>query len=163
MSINTPEIYVVLHNIRSTHNVGSIFRTADAVGVSKVYLCGITPAPIDRFGRKRNDISKTALGAEEWIEWESVKKTEDAISLLRGQGVEIAAVEQTKNSVQFDKFVPTRSIALVFGSETEGVPQAVTSLADVVIEIPMRGKKESLNVSVSAGIVLVHARQVSKG
>ena len=149
------EIVVVLPDIRSTYNVGSIFRTADAAGVQKIFLCGITPAPIDQFGRKRNDIAKVALGAEDTIAWEYVKSTTRLIGRLKKEGYTVCAVEQAPNSTPYSAFkAPKKAkLALIMGNEVKGLPKAVLSRVDNVLEIPMLGAKESLNVSVAFGIV----------
>ncbi len=143
---------VVLDNIRSVHNVGSIFRTSDALGVSKIYLCGCTPTPLDRFGRERKDLAKTALGAEKDVKWEYFKDTISILKRLKKEGFEIIAVEQDKKSVDCRKIKVKSKVALIMGNEVEGVSREVLKLADKIAEIPMRGKKESLNVSVSFGI-----------
>lgn len=154
------EIVAVLHNIRSVHNVGSIFRTADAAGVEKIYLSGITPSPLDRFGRLRPQFAKVALGAERYIEWDasarSAQATVKLLERLKNEGYKIFAVEQSKKSVPYYRAAMTRhsEIALVLGSEVSGLPQSVLKRADKVLEIPMRGKKESLNVAVAFGIVV---------
>ena len=153
-------LVVVLHNIRSVHNVGSIFRTADATGVKKIYLCGITPTPIDRFGRPRKDFTKVSLGAEKSVEWEKVsaRKINGLFRDLKSRKYEILAVEQSPRSILYYKHsVYERScingVALVLGNEVKGLPQPVLKRADRILEIPMRGKKESLNVAVAFGIV----------
>ncbi len=150
------EIIVVLPDIRSTHNVGSIFRTADAAGVKKVYLCGITPQPVDQFGRKRADISKVALGAEDYIPWEYAKSLVRLIVKLKKQGYIICAVEQSPDSVPYMAFKApkTAKIALIMGNEVEGLPKQILSRADKILEIPMHGQKESLNVGVAFGVVV---------
>jgi len=149
-----PEIFVVLENIRSAHNVGSIFRTSDAVGVSKIFLCGYTPAPEDRFGRERADISKVALGAEKTLAWEHFENATDLIKKLKKNGAHIVAVEQAPNSVSIKTIKTKPKTVFIFGNETEGLPQNILKLCDEIAEIPMRGKKESLNVSVSVAIAL---------
>lgn len=150
------ECVLVLHNIRSTHNVGSIFRTADAAGVAKVILCGYTPSPTDRFGRERSDIAKVALGAEKSLPWEYAEDTTHCLEDLRSQGYFIAVLEQdaaAQNILEYS--LPTdRSVALVLGNETEGISEEILKLSDVILEIPMHGTKESLNVSVAAGVAL---------
>ena len=143
---------VILDNIRSTHNVGSIFRTSDALGINKIYLCGCTPTPKDRFGRERKDLAKVALGAEKDIEWEYIKETKDIIKILKKEKYQIIAVEQTKNSVDYREVKTKYPIALIMGNEVGGIENEILKLADIVAEIPMNGKKESLNVSVSFGI-----------
>ena len=149
---------VILDNIRSAHNVGSIFRTADGAGAEKIYLLGYTPAPRDRFGRVSAEIAKTSLGASETIPWECVN-TEDATTLLtrlKADGFEVVAIEQTSESISLQNFVPQPKVAYIFGNEIDGVSANLIKEADIVVEIPMLGMKESLNVSVSAGIVLFH-------
>lgn len=143
----------VLVDIRSALNVGSIFRTADAAGFEKIYLTGITPGPIDDFGQPRSDIAKVALGAEKYLAWEKVKSPTRLLNKLKKEGYFILALEQLDRSVPFDKFRPKKKkTALVLGNEVEGLPKRIIDLADGIIEIPMMGKKESLNVSVAFGI-----------
>ncbi len=149
---------VILHDIRSNYNVGAIFRTCDGAGVSKIYLTGYTPAPEDRFGREVTEINKTALGAEKFVAWE---KCEDALKLvqkLKTEGVTVVAVEQSANSIMLHDFVVPEKVAYIFGSETVGVPREVLAEVDMVLELPMLGQKESLNVSVTAGIVLYYSQ-----
>ncbi len=148
------EIYVILDNVRSVHNVGSIFRTADAAGVSKIILCGYTPTPIDRFGRARKDFAKTALGAEKSVPWESEKDTYTAINKIKQLGFSVIGVEQAPDSIDYRKLKPTAKTAFVFGNETDGLSAEILKSCDLIAEIPMQGRKESLNVSVAAGIVL---------
>lgn len=147
---------VILHDIRSNYNVGAIFRTCDGVGVDKVYLSGYTPAPKDRFGRKVSEIGKTALGAEEIIPWECTENILELIKKLQTEGVCVVAVELDKEAVTLYDFKVPESVAYILGSETEGLSKEILEAVDVIVEIPMRGKKESLNVSVSAGVVLYH-------
>ena len=152
------EIVVVLPDIRSVHNVGSIFRTSDAAGVSKIICCGYTPTPLDRFNRVREDFKKVSLGAEATVPWEYAKTAVGAIKKLKKDGWKIFAVEQSKDSVLYNK-VPKgelrhRKIALVMGNEVNGLSKSMLKLADRILEIPMRGKKESLNVGVAFGIVV---------
>lgn len=135
------------------HNVGSIFRTADGAGVAKVYLTGYTPAPVDRFGRPVKEIAKVALGAEKTVPWEKREITE-LIQKLKSDNVQIVAVEQDPRSVPYMELKPKGPTALIFGSEVGGLSTTVLTQCDAVIEIPMHGEKESLNVSVAAGIVL---------
>lgn len=143
---------VILDNIRSVYNVGSIFRTGDALGVDKIYLCGCTPTPTDRFGRARKDLAKVALGAEKDIAWEYCKDTKDIIKKLKKEKFQIIAVEQDKKSVNFKKVKAKYPTAIVMGNEVDGIDKKTLALCDVIAEIPMNGKKESLNVSVSFGI-----------
>lgn len=146
------EKVVVLDNIRSIHNVGSIFRTGDALGVDKIYLCGCTPTPKDRFGRERKDLAKVALGAEKNIEWEYTKNTLDVLKKLKKNKFQIIAIEQAPNSIKYTKVKSKLPLAIVMGNEVGGIEQKTLKLADVIAEIPMIGKKESLNVSVSFGV-----------
>lgn len=144
-------IYVVLDNIRSAYNVGSIFRTAEGAGVEKIYLCGHTPTPIDRFGRKRKDISKVSLGAD--VKWEYRKDILPLINELKNEAVKVVSVEQDKRSIDY-KNIKLKNVAYIFGNEVNGLDKEVLSQSDLIVEIPMKGKKESLNVAVSVGIVL---------
>lgn len=152
--------FVVLHNIRSAHNVGSIFRTADGAGVLKVFLCGHTPTPVDRFGRVVDEIRKTSLGATESVSWEYLEETESCIANLRSEGVQIVVVEQHKKSLPYTDFVHEMPTAFIFGNEIDGVPDTICQIADHIVHIPMHGMKESLNVSVSTGIILFDARRI---
>ena len=145
---------IVLDNIRSVHNVGSIFRTADAAGVGMIYLCGYTPQPIDRFGRARADFAKVSLGAEKTIKWKHFENTTDALKKLKEKDFTIMAIEQSENSVDYKKVETSDKTAFVFGNEPKGISEEVLEKCDILAEIPMRGEKESLNVSVSAGIAL---------
>jgi tRNA G18 (ribose-2'-O)-methylase SpoU len=155
--IGDMRLIAILHDIRSVHNVGSIFRTADGAGFEKLYLCGITPSPMDRFGKIRPDFAKVALGAEKSVAWESISDAPDIVKKLKKGGWTILALEQSRKSVSLMKFgllkkVRPQRCALIVGNEVDGIPPAVLKLADTVIEIPMFGKKESLNVSVAFGI-----------
>ena len=158
---------VVLDNIRSAHNVGAIFRTADGAGASKIYLCGYTPSPIDRFGREQPEIKKTSLGATESVEWEAVEEIGGLMEKLRGDGVAIAAVEQHERSVNYKDWQPDGPTAFIFGNEVDGVQKSVLEKSETILEIPMRGMlarnrrpgdvgKESLNVGTTVGIILFH-------
>lgn len=147
---------VILYDIRSNYNVGAIFRTCDGAGVEKVYLCGLTPTPTDRFGREVPEIHKTALGAEKSIPWEARDDILILIKELQDKNVVVVAVEQSPASVLLEKFTVPDSVAYILGSETEGLPNSVLEAVDLVLELPMLGEKESLNVSVAAGIVLYH-------
>jgi len=149
-----PTICLALHNIRSVYNVGAIFRTADAAGISKIYLCGYTPAPIDRFGRARKDIVKAALGAEKSVEWESVEKIEELILELKKENYTIFALEQSENSFDYRSAKLGEKNILILGNEVGGIEKEILNYCDAVLEIPMKGEKESLNVSVAAGIAL---------
>jgi len=159
------KVIIVIDNLRSNHNVGSIFRTADALDVTKIYLCGTTPTPIDKYGRPVGEIAKTALGAEKSIVWEYSKTTGGAIKKIKKEGVEIVAIEQSPNSVDYKKVKPKGNLAFVLGNEVDGINKNILKLCDMVAEIPMRGElarnrssddigKESLNVSVAAGVAM---------
>ena len=148
------EIAVLLHNVRSAHNVGSLFRTADAAGVSRIYLTGYTPLPRDRFGREQKEIAKTALGAHTSIPWEFHEDPLDLIATLKQDGHFVVGVEQDPRSKDHRSFSIEIPTVFIFGNEVDGVPPALLDVCDTLIEIPMRGTKESLNVSVAAGIVL---------
>jgi tRNA G18 (ribose-2'-O)-methylase SpoU len=145
-------IVMVLDNIRSAHNVGSAFRTADSFKIDKVWLCGICAVPPSA------EIHKSALGAEDSVEWEHVKDTMDAIRRLKEEGYTIVSAEQTVGSVMLDTFVPEadKKYAVVFGNEVAGVSQDVVDASDFALEIPQFGTKHSLNVSVSMGVILWH-------
>lgn len=147
------EVTLILHNIRSTHNVGSIFRTADAAGVSKIYLTGYTPSPLDRFGRVQKDIAKTALGAQDYIPWE-VDEIGEVLKKLKEEGNSIVSIEQDARAVSVYDFNLPKKCALIFGNEVRGVSKQLRDKSDAVVEIPMYGKKESLNVSVTVGVTL---------
>ena len=149
----------ILYNIRIVHNIGSIFRTASAAGIKKLYLCGITPVPVDRFEKIRPRFSKVALGAEKYVLWEKHEKVEKVLDNLKSEGFSIIAVEQSKNSIQLNKFKiknKNRKIALIFGNEVNGIPKSILGKSDAILEIPIFGKKESLNVSVAFGVVVFH-------
>ena len=145
----TPLI-IILDNIRSLNNIGSVFRTSDAFLVEKIYLCGITATP------PHKDIQKTALGATESVAWEYVESTEDLITSLKNDGVTICAIEQAEQSVSLENYevIADKKYAIVFGNEVKGVQQSVVTASDVVIEIPQFGTKHSLNISVSVGVVV---------
>jgi len=148
------KVCVLLHNIRSTHNVGSIFRTADASGVSKIYLSGYTPAPMDKFNRPRKDIAKVSLGAEKVVEWEQIKNPKILIKNLKAKKYQIIALEQAKNSVDYKKVRAEHRVLFVVGNEVSGIPKEILKLCDIVAEISMAGEKESLNVSVAFGVTV---------
>ena len=141
---------IVLDNIRSQHNIGSAFRTADAFAIEKIVLCGISAIPPSA------EIRKAALGAEEVVAWEYEQETVNAITRLREEGYIIASVEQTENSTMLNNFSPREGerYAFIFGNEVKGVAQEVVDISDLTIEIPQSGTKHSLNVSVSIGVVL---------
>lgn len=159
---------LVLHNIRSVHNVGSIFRTADAAGVLNIILSGYTPTPLDRFGRERKDFIKVSLGAEKTIPWSQAKTISAVLTKLRKENFYIVALEQDRRATPLFNFsLPkaesrqrqgkapkNKPLAILLGNEVRGLSPSALKLCDQIVEIPMRGKKESLNVSVAAGIAL---------
>ena len=135
-------------------NVGAMFRTADAVGINKIYLVGYTPAPLDRFGRKRGNLAKSALGAEEFVAWEQVKSVASLFTKLKKDSFQIIAIEQDEKSIDYKKVKLSEKNAFIVGTEVTGIPQNILKKCDVIAEIPMLGKKESLNVSVALGVAL---------
>lgn len=156
-------IIVALNNIRSSENVGSIFRTCDAAGVSKIILIGITPAPNDRFNRENKNLTKASLGAEKSVEWKKFVSLKEAIANMHksfsdSKNLTVVAIEQDKSAINYralKKAVKNVSnLILVFGNEVDGLSKKDLGLCDIIAEIPMRGKKESLNVATSAGIIL---------
>jgi len=144
--------HIVLNNIRSLHNVGSIFRTCDGVGVQKLWLCGITGFP------PNNQIAKTALGAEDQIDWEYREDIRPILEDLKENQFEIVALEQTDRSVLHSDYQPTSAVCLIIGNEVDGVDQDIADISDKSIEIEMAGIKNSLNVSVAFGIAAYHIR-----
>lgn len=145
---------VLLHNIRSAHNVGSIFRTADGAGVTEIILSGYTPCPVDRFGRPQKDIAKTALGAERTVPWRYVQTPAPAIRKMKQAGVHVVGIEQDERSIDYRSFKEAGATLYLLGNEVRGLSAALRSVCDTLIEIPMHGSKESLNVSVAAGVAL---------
>jgi tRNA G18 (ribose-2'-O)-methylase SpoU len=141
-------IRLVAHNVRSLGNVGSFFRTGDAFGVENIYLTGYTGLP------PRTEISKTSLGADEWIPWEHADDPATVIDALKRDGWTIAALELTADAIDIDAYEPPEKICLVLGHEVDGVSNELLSRCDVALQIPMLGKKESLNVAVATGIAL---------
>lgn len=145
---------VVLHNVRSIQNVASIFRTADGVGVEKIYLCGITPEPVDRLGHSRAQFIKISLGSEKSVQYEKKSSILRIIGELKKNGYQILAIEQAKNSIPHYKFKTNRKkMALILGNEVAGLSDAILEKSDKILEIPMEGEKESLNVAIAFGIV----------
>lgn len=144
------QVIAVLDNIRSMHNIGSVFRTADAFGLEAVYLCGITATPPNK------EIYKTALGATESVHWKYFSTTADALKELKNCNYKIIAIEQFDNSIFLNAFSPepNKQYAMVFGNEINGIDEALIPLLDSSIEIPQSGTKHSLNIAVSAGVVL---------
>lgn len=142
------EIYLIINNVRSAYNVGSIFRTADSAGVTKIYICGISPTPEDA------KVLKTSLGAEKSVPWKYCAQARRLLEKLRKAGMQIVALEQSRKSIDYKKFKPKFPLALIAGNEVRGLNKKILSLTDKIIEIPMYGKKESLNVAVAVGIAL---------
>lgn len=159
-----PKITLLLHNIRSTHNVGSIFRTAEGFGVEQIILSGYTPYPEQRDDKRlphlrqnlTKQIHKTALGAETLLPNQYVELPENIIQQCRQNGYKIVALEQTKNSHKLPSYQTPNKVLLILGEEVNGIPPEILGLADEAIEIPMVGQKESFNVSVATGIALYH-------
>lgn len=158
------KVVLIVDNVRSTHNVGSIFRSCDGFGVSELILCGITPYPT-----KKNDVRlphlskkietqifKTSLGAEKTVSWRYVENTEKSVTELKKQGYEVVALEQTNSSLPITNWKPTAKVALIVGNELDGVGPDLLKIVDQTVEIPMRGQKESLNVSVAAAVALFY-------
>jgi len=145
------KFYLILPDIRSCHNVGAMFRTADACGVSKLFLVGYTPDP------PKPQIDKVSLGAETWMPWEHKKSLKILIKSLKKEGVLIIGLERTKDSIKIERLEDQKingDIALVVGNEVEGIDSEILEICDIVVHIPMYGKKESLNVSIAAGIAM---------
>lgn len=149
-AVKKTPLIIVLDNIRSLNNIGSVFRTSDAFLIRKIYLCGITATP------PHKDIHKTALGSTETVAWEYVEDTLALVEKLKAEQVTVISVEQAENAIMLNNFTPKQqtTYALVFGNEVKGVSQDVVSASDLVIEIPQYGTKHSLNISVSAGVVI---------
>jgi tRNA G18 (ribose-2'-O)-methylase SpoU len=145
---------VVLDNLRSVYNVGSIFRTANAVGIEKIILCGTTPTPLDKKGQRRKDFAKVALGAEDTVTWEYQEDTLVAVKQLKNDGYYVISFEQAENAVDYKdaRIDGKENIAFVIGNEVDGILPEVLELSDVIAEIPMLGTKESLNVTIAFGI-----------
>ncbi len=143
-----PPLYLIAQNIRSLFNVGALFRCADVFGVDKIFLCGYTGFP------PRKEISKTALGADTWIPWERHYQTHRLLMTLKSQGVRLVALETDKGAYELPSYSPTFPMALIVGSEVNGISAKVREYADDIVRIPMVGKKESLNVGVAAGVAL---------
>lgn len=158
------KVYILLPDIRSAYNVGSIFRSADCFGIDKIYLSGTTPCPIDRFGRSssgpQKEIAKTALGAEKDIKWEYIHDLDKLIRNKKNEGFIIISIEQDKDSIDIKKFKKIQkenklnNLLVIFGNEVEGVSKKILKKSDYIIELDMKGNKESLNVSVCAGLIM---------
>ncbi len=150
---------VILDNLRSVHNVGSIFRTANACGIEKIFLCGITPTPLDKKGNKRSDFAKVALGAEESIEWEYVEDTLTLVKKLKEEGCYVIAIEQDEKAIDYKEINLSRTFldrgtVFILGPEVDGIKKEILDECDMIAEIPMLGTKESLNVTIAFGIAL---------
>ena len=152
------ELFLILHDIRSAYNVGAIFRTADGAGVSKIYLSGYTPIPSDENKSYKTQadkmIEKTALGAEKNIPWEKCQDLKKLLEKLKEEKISIVALEKNDGATDIKKYKTKFPMALILGNEVEGVPEDILQKCDAVVSIPMRGQKESLNVSVAAGIAM---------
>jgi 23S rRNA (guanosine2251-2'-O)-methyltransferase len=153
---------VIAHNVRSANNVGSVFRTSDGAGVEKIYLTGYTPAPATEkdayLTQAHKTLAKTALGAEKNIPWEKHARLAPVLAKLRKEGFEIVALEQDRKSTDYRRYEPAKKTALLLGNEVRGIDRKVLNQCDAIIEIPMRGKKNSLNVSVAFGIASFEIR-----
>ena len=150
------ECILVLDNLRSVENAASIFRTADGFGVAKIVLVGTTPAPVDRFGRARTDFAKVSLGSEKSVEWSYEKEIAKPLVELKKEGYKLVVLEQRPDSKRLRDLLAPEQFVLVVGSEVDGVSKEALELADEIVEIPMMGMKESLNVSVAAGVAMYH-------
>lgn len=151
---------IIIDNVRSAHNVGSIFRTSDGAGVELIILVGYTPSPIDRFGRVQPEIKKTSLGASTMIPFEVRETGADILTRvqeLKNEGYVIVSVEQMQRSMSLYDFEVPEKVVYIVGNEIDGVSKELLGASDVIVEIPMLGKKESLNVAVASGIVLFHS------
>ena len=151
-------IVLFLPDIRSVFNVASLFRTADGAGVERIILGGYTPGPLDRFGRPRKDFAKVSLGAEAGVSWERAEQCVERLQALRAEGYTCVVLEQDERSIKYCDFRAMGDVVLVVGNEVEGVSAEVRDIADIIISIPMSGKKESLNVEVAAAIALFSLR-----
>jgi 23S rRNA (guanosine2251-2'-O)-methyltransferase len=158
------KLVLIVHDVRSAHNVGSILRSADGFGVDKVYMTGITPYPVKHHDERLphiavstgKKIQKTALGAETTVSWEQYEYIHDLINLLKHDGYEIVALEQTDESQDLTKFIPEKNVAIIAGNEVDGLDASTLSLCDAYIHIPMQGKKESFNVAIALSIAMYH-------
>jgi 23S rRNA (guanosine2251-2'-O)-methyltransferase len=151
---STSNAILILPDIRSAQNVGSLFRTADACGISEIYLVGITPTPIDKYGRPNSAVVKTALGAEQTIPWVYSETLQSVLKKMKEEGVTTIAIEQSEHSIDYKKIEVSGSVAFILGNEVEGLPKDILEEVDIIAEIPMKGSKESLNVSVAGGIAM---------
>ncbi len=158
------KVHILLPDIRSAYNVGSIFRSADCFGIDKIYLSGTTPTPIDRFGRSisgaQKEISKTALGAEKTVNWQYLDDLNKFFKSIKKENFTIVSIEQDPNSIKLEKFIKEKkkmgveNILIIFGNEVDGINKNILKKSDYIVEIDMKGDKESLNVSVCAGLIM---------
>ncbi|MBI4135926.1 MAG: RNA methyltransferase [Candidatus Vogelbacteria bacterium] len=148
------EIILILHNLRSAENVGAIFRVADAIGTSKIFLTGYTPTPRDRFGRPNRRVVKTALGAEKFVPWEQFTDIGRLLYKLQANSYKLVALEQSNRSVDYRQVKIKGPTAIIVGNEVRGLNPSILKKCDTIAEIPMRGRKESLNVAVACGVFL---------
>ena len=150
------KFYLILHRIRSAYNVGSMFRTADGIGIDKIFVTGFTQAPSKKEyelqSKAEKMLSKTALQADKYVSWKQIKNISDIINKLKKEGFQILALEQDRQSIDYKKFKPNSKIALIVGNEPRGIDKRILKKCDKIIDIPMRGKKKSLNVAVALGI-----------
>ncbi len=146
----------ILDNLRSVYNVGSIFRTANAAGIDKIYLCGTTPTPLDKRGQRRKDFSKVALGAEDTVKWEYFESTSECVKKIKEEKYFVLALEQDKDSVDYKDIdiSEKENVAFIIGNEVDGITKDVLELSDKIVEISMVGTKESLNVTIAFGIAV---------
>ena len=153
---NKTEFCLILHRIRSAYNVGSMFRTADGIGIDKIFITGFTQSPSDKEyilqTKAEKMLSKTALGADKYVAWERQRNITKIIERLKQNGFQIVALEQSDASVDYKKFQPKKKLALVVGNEPRGIDKRILKKCDEIVEIPMRGNKKSLNVAVALGI-----------
>lgn len=158
------KLVLIIHNVRSAHNVGSLFRTADGAGVSRIFLTGYTPKPARESAlhltKAEKELSKTSLGAEKNVSWEKSVSLGRVLTRLRQEGYEIVALEQNEKSIDYRIYVPKKPVGLIVGNEVRGVDVKILKQCDHIIEIPMYGEKNSLNVSVSAGIALYQVSSI---
>ncbi len=147
---------LILDNIRSVYNVGSMFRTGNALKISEIALCGITPTPLDKRGHKRKDFAKVALGAEDIISWRHFPTTREAVDYYKEGEYYLISIEQDKNAIDYKEvdIIGKEKVAFIIGNEVDGVEKEALSFSDVIAEIPMKGTKESLNVTIAAGVAL---------
>jgi 23S rRNA (guanosine2251-2'-O)-methyltransferase len=157
MEQKNKQVVLIAHDIRSAHNVGAFFRTADGAGVEKIFLTGYTPVPASKkfmLTTAEKQIQKTALGAEKTMTWEKRETIDALLQELKNDGYKLYVLEQDEKSVAYDTYPEASKIALLVGNEVDGVPEVLIRQADAILEIPMRGNKNSLNVSVATGVVL---------